>query len=141
MNYLGIDLGEARVGLACGDSLTLLAIPVGTIIPSSDINDIQWIMPSIDKYKVEEIVIGLPLLMDGSVGDQASRVRKFIRAFRDQMDIPVHEWDERLSTYQAQKMLRASGLRRSKVKGAEDSLAASLLLQSFLDGKVKTGFR
>ena len=135
MRYLGIDLGEAKVGLAHADSSIMLALPIGTLVPSKDVDDIWWIMPIIEEYSVEEIVIGLPLLMDGSVGHQALRVKNFIRIFTEKVGLPVHEWDERLTTYQAQKLLKESGVSPSKRKDKEDSLAASLLLQSFLDSK------
>ena len=135
MRYLGIDLGEIKVGLAHADSSIMLALPIGTLVPSKNVDDIRWIMPIIEEYSIEEIVIGLPFLMDGSVGHQALRVKEFIRIFTEQVGLPVHEWDERLTTYQAQKLLKESGLSPSKRKDKEDSLVASLLLQSFLDSK------
>ena len=133
---LALDVGERRVGLAISDPTGLLASPFGVVERGSD--DISEIARIAGDNEAVEIVVGLPITMSGESGAQAGRVRAFIRDLRQATDIPVTTLDERLSTVQAERMLRDSGggaRRRSRERGRVDAAAAAVILQARLDSR------
>ena len=131
MRALGLDVGDRRIGLALSDPTGMLASPFGFVERGpSDIADILRVA---EENKVAEIVVGLPLSMSGSSGAQAGKVRTFIRDLKSQTDLPIRTVDERLSTVQAQGMLRQSGRRRQRDRGQLDAAAAAVILQAYLD--------
>ena len=132
MRVLGLDVGDRRIGLALSDPTGLLASPFGFVERGpSDIADILRVA---DENEAEEIVVGLPLSMSGDSGAQAGKVRGFIRELRSRTDLPIKTVDERLSTVQAQGMLRQSGRRRRDGdRGQLDAAAAAVILQAYLD--------
>ena len=132
MRVLGLDVGDRRVGLALSDPTGLLASPFGFVERGpSDLADIVRIA---EENEVAEIVVGLPLSMSGDSGAQAGKVRGFIRELGSHTDLPIKAVDERLSTVQAQGMLRQSGRRRkNRERGAIDAAAAAVILQAYLD--------
>ncbi len=131
MRVLGLDVGDRRVGLALSDPTGLLASPFGFVERGpSDLADIIRIA---EENEVAEIVVGLPLSMSGDSGAQAGKVRGFIRELKSQTDLPIKTVDERLSTVQAQGMLRQSGRRRDRDRGDIDAAAAAVILQAYLD--------
>ena len=131
MRALGLDVGDRRIGLALSDPTGFLASPFGFVERGpSDLADIVRIA---DENEVAEIVVGLPLSMSGDSGIQAGKVRAFIRDLRSQTDLPIKTVDERLSTVQAQGMLRQSGRRRRGDRGQLDAAAAAVILQAYLD--------
>jgi len=132
--YLGIDHGLKRIGLAVSDAGGTLASPLATIDVSGMVTDqIAIVIERSRECDVDAFVVGLPLNMDGSEGRQA----KFARQFGDEIGRitgkPVHYWDERLSTFAAQELLRPADLTRKKRKARMDRVAAQVILQSFLD--------
>lgn len=131
MRALGLDVGDARIGLALSDPTGMLASPYGFVERGpSDIADIVSVA---EENKVDEIVVGLPLSMSGDSGAQAGKVRGFIRDLKSQTDLPIRTVDERLSTVQAQGMLNQSGRRRQGDRGQLDAAAAAVILQTYLD--------
>ena len=133
---MALDVGERRVGLAISDPTGLLASPFGVVERGSD--DISEIARIAGDNEAVEIVVGLPITMSGESGAQAGRVRAFIRDLRQATDIPVTTLDERLSTVQAERMLRDSGggaRRRSRERGRVDAAAAAVILQARLDSR------
>lgn len=132
MRALGLDVGGRRIGLALSDPTGFLASPFGFVERGpSDLADIARIA---EENEVAEIVVGLPLSMSGDSGIQAGKVRAFIRDLRSQTDLPIKTVDERLSTVQAQGMLRQSGRRRrDRDRGEIDAAAAAVILQTYLD--------
>ncbi len=131
MRALGLDVGDRRIGLALSDPTGFLASPFGFVERGpSDLADIARIA---EENEVAEIVVGLPLSMSGDSGVQAGKVRGFIRELRSQTDLPIKTVDERLSTVQAQGMLRQSGRRRRGDRGQLDAAAAAVILQAYLD--------
>ncbi len=131
MRALGLDVGDRRIGLALSDPTGMLASPFGFVERGpSDIADILRVA---EENEVSEIVVGLPLSMSGDSGSQAGKVRGFIRELRDQTDLPIKTVDERLSTVQAQGMLRRSGRRRQRDRGQLDAASAAVILQAYLD--------
>jgi len=134
---LGIDTGERRVGVALSDETRLLASPVMVLArrPKGLAAILESILELVRREDVRHIVVGLPLNADGSEGRQARRAHDFARVAERVIGIPVTLWDERLSTREAEAILRAQGrnVRRVRQRGELDAVAAAAILQDFLD--------
>lgn len=132
--FLGIDHGAKRIGLAVGDSRTAIASPLATIKARGRADDdVRGIVQNTRNYDIDAFVVGLPLNMDGTEGQQARLTRRFGNELARATGIPVHYWDERLSTNTARELIRPAELARKKRKDCLDSVAAQVILQSFLD--------
>ena len=135
-HIVGIDYGTKRIGLAVGDTDAGIASPLGTIEVHGDITDqVRAVLSSSQDYDVGVFVVGLPLNMDGTEGEQAKLTRRFGDALAHTSGRPVHYWDERLSSHAARGLLQPAELTRKKRKAVEDSVAAQVILQSFLDAR------
>jgi putative Holliday junction resolvase len=134
---LGIDYGTKRLGLALSDELRLTAQPFGKIEDEDEENRITAIAKIIEENGVSEVVVGLPLTLNGDVSRSTSRVIGFAIELNRRLDMPVTTWDERLSTKESERILIESGLKRSERKGVVDSVAAAVFLQSYLDARRK----
>jgi len=132
---VGIDVGDKRIGVAVSDGLGLTAQPVGTIARVGIAKDVDALLALVASHDIECFVAGLPLEMSGSEGHQAARVRKFCDALAARTGIRVVYQDERMTTVQSERMLIESGMRREKRRGVVDKLAATLILQAFLDAR------
>jgi putative Holliday junction resolvase len=135
---LGIDYGHRRLGLALSDELRLTAQPFGKVEEESQEEQIKAIERIVGENRVGEIVIGLPLTLKGDVSSAASRVIAFARELNRRLCISVVTWDERLSTKQSQQVLIELGMKRAQRKRVVDSVAAAVILQSFLDARRNT---
>jgi putative Holliday junction resolvase len=134
---LGLDVGEESIGLAISDRLGYTAQGLYTLIRTDINQDIDNLKKILKKYRIKEIVVGLPLNMDGSLGPSAERVNEFIKILKKNLKLPVKVWDERLSTLQAEGVLLEADLSRRKRKRVIDKLAAQLILQNYLESKAK----
>jgi putative Holliday junction resolvase len=128
---LGIDHGDVRIGIAMSDETAFLASSL-CVIDSTNAG-LDQIVALIVEHQVERIVVGLPRNMDGSYGPATEKVRKFIEKLKAKTDVPVSEWDERMSTVSAHNALREAGLDGRKRKGVVDKVAAQIILQNYLD--------
>ena len=128
---LGIDYGNRRVGIAISDELQLTAQPHKLLIRENDENLISDIKEIIHSHNIEKIVIGLPVLLDGSHSSQTKKTRKFISRIRQSSDLPIEKWEERLSTIEAGKILTGTSIKKKKEN--IDIISAQLILQSYLD--------
>ena len=137
MRYVGLDVGERRIGVASSDLMGLIANAVGNVVRSdNDLEgDLQKTADKIRELGGEAVVIGLPKNMNGTIGPRAESVMAFAEALKEKIDVPIHFWDERLSTVEAHKTMIDAGMSRSKRKNKVDSVAAVLILQGFLDFK------
>ena len=134
MRYLCIDYGQKRTGLAICDAGEMIASPLKVLtVAQSEL--VAGIADIINREKVEAIVLGLPLNMDGTAGHQVRRVQKFAAQMKEYIDIPIHFQDERLSSFDAEGKLAGTELTRKKKKKRLDAIAAASILQSFLDQK------
>lgn len=133
MRYLAIDFGEKRIGLAVGDDLTRIAGPVDTISSRDERQRSRQLAQVIERHGVDALVLGLPLNMDGTDGPAARKYRALAEQFAEQFALPVHLVDERLSTHAANQKMNGSGLTRGQKKARRDALAATEILQQFLD--------
>jgi putative Holliday junction resolvase len=132
---LGIDLGEARIGLALSDMLGMMAHPCETL-NAREGDPIKRILEVIKKEKVSVIVLGLPRNMDGTDGPAAAKSRAFAEKLRARAKgCEVRLLDERLTTVAAQKALHASGRNVKNSRSIIDQVAAQMLLQTYLDGE------
>jgi putative pre-16S rRNA nuclease len=130
--WLGIDYGDVRIGLALSDELALLAHPTATL--SNDDSAIAAIRRLVIERKVTGIVVGVPRNMNGTFGPSADKAKKFGEAIRKQLpDQRVVFWDERLTTAEAQRLLRGAGRNVKSSRPVLDQVAAQILLQSYLD--------
>lgn len=130
---LGLDFGSRRIGIAVSDELGLTAQPVLTLLRKNPKQDIKSIGRLLRKFSCEAIVLGHPLYMSGDVSPQATRTQEFAASLRLAFPIPVHLWDERLSSAEAHRHLHAAGRPLSDHREVVDQVAAVLILQSFLD--------
>ena len=137
MRFVGLDVGERRIGVASSDLMGLIANAVGNVVRSdNDLEgDLQKTADKIRELGGEAVVIGLPKNMNGTIGPRAESVMAFAEALKEKIDVPIHFWDERLSTVEAHKTMIDAGMSRSKRKNKVDSVAAVLILQGFLDFK------
>jgi putative holliday junction resolvase len=135
---MGLDIGEKTIGIAVTDPLHIMAQPVTTIRRTSLEKDFASIAEKIKEYDIGEIVIGLPLNMDGSSGEKVKVVLLFKDRLSAAVSVPVVTWDERLSTVAMQKTMIEADVSRNKRRQAIDKLAAVFILQGYMDFQ-KTG--
>lgn len=139
---LGIDFGMARLGISLSDEMKILASSLDTLKAEKKIeqtvdkllNIIQQICCS-KNCDIEEIIVGLPLMMSGKTGFLADEVKHFVAVLAQVTNIPIKTWDERLTTVQADRSLREANLSRKKRSQKVDAVAAVIILQSYLDNK------
>jgi conserved hypothetical protein TIGR00250 len=129
---LGIDFGEKRLGLALSDESRTLASPLAVYERKDIQSDLRFLSDLIFRYQITEIVLGLPFNMDGSLGPKAQQVLEFKRALEESLKLPVHTFDERLTTAEAERALLEANMSRRKRKARRDALAAVLILQGYL---------
>jgi len=127
---LGIDLGDARVGVAISDPLGMLAHPVETI-PVASVPVIERIAGIVAERGVSTVIVGVPRNMDGSRGPAAEKASAFIEELRGRLNCKVLPWDERMSTLQAERALREAGRSAKKQRAVIDQAAAQVILQSW----------
>ena len=143
MRYLGLDIGDRWIGIALSDPSAKLVSPFNILRRSNDITDIEAIASIIKQHDVGLVVVGLPRMLDGSLGIQAQKVENFTQQLRDKIDIPLEFRDERLTTVAAKHIMHVNGTaskkkrRKDGVKKTDrqrdDAVAAAVILQAFLD--------
>ena len=133
MRALGLDVGERWIGVAVSDPEGTVAVPVTVVERKSEAEALGRIAALARDHEVDRIVVGMPRSLDGSLGKQAQAVQSFAEALKSRTDLPVVDWDERLSTLHAERMMVEAGVKRGKRKGRLDSVAAAIILQGFLD--------
>lgn len=136
MRIMGLDFGSKTVGVAVSDSLLLTAQGL-EIIRRKDENKLRQTLARIEEliveYEVEEIVLGLPKNMNATEGVRATLTQEFREKLERRTGLPVHMWDERLTTVAADKAMMEAGIRRENRKDYVDMIAATFILQGFLD--------
>ena len=130
---LGLDIGDARIGVAISDELGIAAHPLCSITRKNRKVDLAVLQTLITTHKVERIVIGLPLRLNGEIGIQARKVKKFAAALERTVNLPICFWDERFTTVEAEQILRGTKKRGKKRKKVIDQVAAVLILDGYLD--------
>jgi len=159
MRVLALDVGERRIGLAISDPDGRVAVPLETLTRRDEDADLHALGDLVEREDVQVVVVGLPLSMDGSVGAQAERTQEFARRLAGAVARPLEMWDERLSTVAAERALAPPGPSRRQARrradgrpsgrndagerrrpperrqGAQDALAATFILQAYLDSR------
>jgi putative holliday junction resolvase len=132
---LGLDVGARRMGVAVSDPLGITAQGLETLHRKNKKHDLAILNRIIREYEVKEIVVGLPLRMSGAEGAQAEKIQAFAEDLRKHFKLPVHLWDERLSSAEANRLLRQTDLSIEKRGKAVDRMAAILILQGWMEGR------
>ena len=133
MRSLGLDIGDKRIGVALSDPDGLLASPFTIINRREETADIKAITDIISQHQVEQIIVGLPRSMDGSIGKQAEKVKDFTQKLCRHTEVPVEFRDERLTTVLAKRLMQAAKTKKSRGKAQDDAIAAAIILQGYLD--------
>jgi len=135
MRILGLDLGSRTVGMAKSDSMGIIATPIGTArIQENDLNEAyDRVIEAVNEYEIEAIVLGLPKNMNGSEGFQSEYSQTFKTMLEKGLDIPIFLQDERLTTKMAHSVMIRADVSRKKRKQNVDKIAATIILQSYLD--------
>ncbi len=129
MRILAVDHGSKRIGLAISDETGTLAQAIGSV------SSLQEVLRVAAERGVGKLLVGVPRRLDGSASEQTERALAFIAALKAATTLPVVEWDERLTSAQAERALIEGDVRRNKRKEKIDQLAAQLMLQSYLDAQ------
>lgn len=137
MRIMGLDFGDRRIGVALSDAFGWTAQALEMIERKPDGGEFGRIAELVREHDVSEIVVGLPKNMNGSVGPRGEICMAFAEELRQRLQVPVHLWDERLTTVAATRTLLEADVSRRKRKQVVDKMAAALLLQNYLDSRGK----
>jgi putative Holliday junction resolvase len=132
MRSLGLDIGDKRIGVALSDPGGILASPLTVINRRDESRDIEAIIDIISQQRVGRVIVGLPHSLDGSLGEQAEKVKAFTQRLASLIQVPLEYRDERLTTVMAERLRRAAGDKKRR-KARDDAQAAALILQGYLD--------
>jgi putative Holliday junction resolvase len=135
---LGLDVGSRRIGVAVSDPLGITAQGLDTLERRTKRQDFEHLQRVIQEYDVREIVVGLPLRMSGAEGIQSDKMQVFAEELRKRFRLPVHLWDERLSSAEANRLLRETELSIEKRGKAVDRMAAVLILQGWMESRASS---
>ena len=133
MRVLALDPGSVRIGVALSDELKLLASPQEHIPAEPLAGFLNRFKDLVREKEVDLVIVGMPRNMDGTYGDAAAKVREFVRVLKEAAAVPIRTWDERLTSVQANRVLRQNKTRRDERRKKIDGVAAAVLLQSYLD--------
>jgi len=132
---LGLDVGSKRIGVAVSDLLGITAQGLATLQRQNKRLDFEALGRVIEKYDIREIVVGYPLRMSGVEGVQAEKMQRFAEELRARFQLPVHLWDERLTSAEANRLLRETDMSIRRRAQVVDQMAAVLILQSWMEGR------
>lgn len=133
MRILGLDIGQKTIGVAISDPLGFTAQGITTIRRTKKAEDIKEVKKICDEYSVETIVIGMPKNMNGTIGFAGEKIMEFAELLKEQVSIKIEFWDERLTTVAAHRAMLEADLSRGKRKKIVDKVAATYILQGYLD--------
>lgn len=133
MKILGLDYGDRKIGVAVSDAFGWTAQGLEVIVRRKPEDDLRRIGDIIKEHGVEEIVIGLPKNMNGTIGPRGEISRSYAEVLKQSFGLPVHLWDERLSTVSAERALLEADVSRKKRRQVIDKMAATIILQTYLD--------
>lgn len=135
---LGLDIGDVRIGVALSDELGVAAHPLCTLTRKNRKVDLIAISDLVSIHKVERVVIGLPISLDGSIGPQAEKIQNFAKRLAQVIDIPIEFQDERFTTAEAEDLLRALNKDTKEQKELIDEVAAVIILTDYLNQNKET---
>jgi putative holliday junction resolvase len=132
MRILAIDYGERKIGIAVSDELQMTARPLTTIDRAPKQKSFARIAQFVSDLGIGRVVVGLPLRLDGTAGDAAARVEKFVAELAKHLSCPVVTWDERLTSHEAEERMREIGLGFAERNARIDEFAAMIILEDYL---------
>jgi len=135
MRILGLDYGDKNIGLAVSDKLLITAQSLGSYRTVNEEKDEIYFKKLVSKYDIGEIVIGLPLRMNGTSGTRVEKTREFAIRLKKALNLPIIFWDERLTTKQAFKILHQHKMNGRKKKKLKDQVSATIILSSYLESR------
>ena len=138
VKYIGLDIGDKRIGVACGDSDVRIATPLDVFARGSVEEDARALAKIAHEYDVAQLIVGLPRNMDGTQGAQAASVVAYAEKIARAINLPLTLWDERLTTLEATQRTHETGARGKKSRRNLDAIAAAVILQDFLDTQAGT---
>lgn len=133
ISALGLDIGLKRVGIAGCDGTGLIATGITTLVRSSFERDVAYLKKIVSERRVQILVAGLPYSLNGELGAQARQVQKYATRIATALDLPLEYVDERLTSVEAEELMKAEGISLSQNKGSIDRKAAAVILQQWLD--------
>lgn len=137
MRVMGLDYGDRNIGVAVSDAFGWTGQGVGVVQKRRDNGEFEAIANLVREHEVSEIVVGLPKNMNGTIGPRGEICIAFAQELHQRLNVPVHLWDERLTTVAAERTLLEADVSRKKRKQVIDKMAAALILQNYLDSKTK----
>jgi len=132
-NLVGLDVGDRTIGVAVTDESGVGVFGLRTVLRSGDKRDFPALAKLLEGRTVARYVVGDPKNLDGSVGPRAEKTRRFAARLREATGAPVVLWDERLSTFEAEEILRSRGVRRERWKEFVDTIAAEVILRAYVE--------
>lgn len=132
MRIMALDLGDTRIGIALSDTLKIIANGYETYTRKKNDDDFKYIADLIKEKEVDTVVLGLPVNMDGTLGDRADKTKQFAEKLKEYFDVKIVYQDERLTTVSAERALLEADMRRDKRKQVIDMVAATIILQSYM---------
>lgn len=138
MRVLGLDVGDVRIGIAVSDPTALVASAYKTLVRTSKWKDVEEVRFIIEDLKVDRVVVGLPKNMNNSLGPQGKKVQKFVNALKHNYPLDLVYVDERLTTVSAERILIEADVSRKNRKKVVDQVAATYILQQYLDMQKNT---
>lgn len=139
MAIAALDLGKRRIGIAVADDGGLAVHPIGALERRSVVRDLELIRARLVEFEVSRVIVGLPLNMDGSAGPPARAAAAFANRLREASGLPVDLFDERLTSFEAEERLKELSSRRARDKGTIDAVAASIILEGWLNHRRSGG--
>ena len=136
---MALDVGGRRIGVALSDTTRVLASPLTTLRAEPRDRVLSEIAALVQRHEVVEVVVGLPLTLSGAIGPQAHLIQLFVERLKGVLAAPIHMFDERLTTVAAERMMLDLGMKPEQRKARIDEVAASIILQDFLDSKRERG--
>lgn len=137
MRTMGLDYGDRNIGVAVSDAFGWTAQGLETVQKRRDGGELTRIAEIVKEHEVTEIVVGLPKNMNNTIGPRGEISMAFAEQLQQKLNLPVHLWDERLTTVSAERTLLEADVSRKKRKLVIDKMAATLILQNYLDSKTK----
>lgn len=135
VRFMGLDVGDRRIGVAVSDELGMFAQGIEVIERRDIPQDMEKIRLLLDEYRISELVVGIPWMLNGTLGIQGEKVMTFVESLKEFLDVPIALWDERLSSRAAEQVLLEANMRRDKRKKVIDRLAAAIILQNYMDSR------
>lgn len=132
---MALDVGSKRIGVALCDTLRLLPSPLTTIKAQSRSMALERIATLIRQNEVVELVVGFPLTLSGTIGPQAEVINRFVADLAQTVTIPIHLFDERLTTAEAERVMIEMGLKPEQRRARIDEMAATIILRDYLDSR------